>query len=145
MHSLYKFNTVGIAWPLNASIITRDLWHTGKFLRLIVLLIHGCQISIMNYMLRSNHCNECRCNSKKTFLEIQNKIETLLSPTQYMTIIVRLIRANWVFGQGYTAWNVPKYGVISGPYFSVFSPNTGKYGPEITPYLDTFHAMASKG
>ena len=25
---------------------------------------------------------------------------------------------------------MPKYGVFSGPYFSVFSPNTGKYGPE---------------
>ena len=46
-----------------------------------------------------------------------------------------------------------KYGVISGPYFSVFglnteisvfSPNTGKYGPEITPYLDTFHAVYMK-
>ena len=23
----------------------------------------------------------------------------------------------------------------------VFSPNMGKYGPEITPYLDTFHAV----
>ena len=34
-----------------------------------------------------------------------------------------------------------EYGVISGTYFPVFSPNTGKYGPEITPYLDTFHAM----
>ena len=34
-----------------------------------------------------------------------------------------------------------KYGVISGPYFPVFSPNTGKYGPEITPYLDTFYAV----
>ena len=43
-----------------------------------------------------------------------------------------------------------KYGVFSGPYFlafglkvdtpylSVFSPNTGKYGPERTPYLDIF-------
>ena len=27
------------------------------------------------------------------------------------------------------------------PSLSVFSPNTGKYGPEITPYLDTFHAV----
>ena len=35
-----------------------------------------------------------------------------------------------------------KYRVISGAYFSVFSPNTGKYGPEITPYLDTFQAMS---
>ena len=25
---------------------------------------------------------------------------------------------------------------------SVFSPNTGKYGPEITSYLDTFHAVS---
>ena len=25
---------------------------------------------------------------------------------------------------------------------SSFSPNTGKYGPEITPYLDTFHEVA---
>ena len=33
-----------------------------------------------------------------------------------------------------------KYRVFSGPYFPVFSPNTGKYGPEKTPYLDTFHA-----
>ena len=36
------------------------------------------------------------------------------------------------------------------PYFPAFglnteryevSPNTGKYGPEKTPYLDTFHAV----
>ena len=26
-------------------------------------------------------------------------------------------------------------------FFSVFSPNTGKYGPEKIPYLDTFHAV----
>ena len=27
------------------------------------------------------------------------------------------------------------------PYISIFSPNTGEYKPEKTPYLDTFHAM----
>ena len=32
-----------------------------------------------------------------------------------------------------------KYGVSSGPYLPVFSPNTGKYGPEKTPSMDTFH------
>ena len=26
-------------------------------------------------------------------------------------------------------------------YLSVFSPNAGRYGPEITPYLDTFHIV----
>ena len=40
-----------------------------------------------------------------------------------------------------------KYGVFSGPYFSVFGLNTEiygvkKYGPEITPYLDTFLAVS---
>ena len=50
-----------------------------------------------------------------------------------------------------TAWKMSKYEVIFGPYFpafglnterySVFSPNAGIYGPEITPYLDTFHAV----
>ena len=34
-----------------------------------------------------------------------------------------------------------KYGVYSGSYFFVFCPNTGKYGPEVTPYLETFHAV----
>ena len=34
-----------------------------------------------------------------------------------------------------------KYGVISGPHFPVFSPNTGKYRPEITPHLDIFQAV----
>ena len=34
-----------------------------------------------------------------------------------------------------------KYGVISGPYFPVFVLSAGKYGPEINPYLDIFHAV----
>ena len=40
-----------------------------------------------------------------------------------------------------TAWKVSKYEVFSGPYLSIFSPNTGKYGPEKTRYLDTFYAV----
>ena len=30
---------------------------------------------------------------------------------------------------------------FSGPYFPVFGLNTGKYGQEETPYLDTFHEV----
>ena len=41
----------------------------------------------------------------------------------------------------YTAWKVSKYGVISDPYFPAANLKTGKYGPEIAPYLDTFHAV----
>ena len=46
-----------------------------------------------------------------------------------------------------TAWKVSKYGAFSGPYFPVLGSNTeiygkyGKYGPEKTPYLDTFHTV----
>ena len=47
-----------------------------------------------------------------------------------------------------------KYGIYFGPYFpifglkvekyfSVFSANAGKFGPEKTPYLGTFHAVNS--
>ena len=30
---------------------------------------------------------------------------------------------------------------IRSNFWSVFSPNVGKYGPKITPYLDIFHAV----
>ena len=33
---------------------------------------------------------------------------------------------------------------FSGPYFAVLSPITGKYEPEKTPYLDTFHVVIIK-
>ena len=48
------------------------------------------------------------------------------------------------FYYGNTAWKVSKYGANSGPYFPVFGLNTEKYGTEITPYLDTFHAVQVK-
>ena len=44
--------------------------------------------------------------------------------------------------------NTGKYGPDKTPYLdsfhcnSVFSPNAGKYGPEKTLYLDTFHAVS---
>ena len=44
-----------------------------------------------------------------------------------------------------TTLKVSKYGVNSGPYFPGFGLNTGRYRPEITPYLDTFHAVTVVG
>ena len=34
---------------------------------------------------------------------------------------------------------------FSGPFFSVFGLNIGKYGPEKTLYLDTFYAVILSG
>ena len=59
------------------------------------------------------------------------------------------------FSNRSTPWKVFKYGVISGPYFPVFGltveiygmnfeKDIEKYGPEITPYLDTIHAVKYK-
>ena len=36
-----------------------------------------------------------------------------------------------------------KHEVFPGSYFPVFGLNTGKYGPEKTPYLDTFYAVSA--
>ena len=36
-----------------------------------------------------------------------------------------------------------KENIISGLYFPVFSPNTRKYGPEITQYLDIFDTVCT--
>ena len=52
-----------------------------------------------------------------------------------------LLGNEYVNLQMMTAGKVSKYGVFSGPYFPVFGMNTGKYGPDKTPYLDTFHAV----
>ena len=44
-------------------------------------------------------------------------------------------------------WSVfPAFGLNTESYFvsSVFSPNAGKYGPEITPYLEDFCAVIRK-
>ena len=38
-------------------------------------------------------------------------------------------------------WSVfPEFG-LNAERYGVFSPNVGKYGPEKTPYLDTFQAV----
>ena len=76
---------------------------------------------------------------------------TYLFTSVTMLVSVSLLYAFSVKMSINNAWKVSKFGVFSGPYFplfglnalylSVFSPNSGKYGPEKTPYLDTFHAV----
>ena len=60
----------------------------------------------------------------------------------FFFVIFPLLRSicsvSWI---DFTVWKVSKYGVFSGPYFPVFSSNTGKYGPEKNPYLNSFHAV----
>ena len=72
----------------------------------------------------------------------------LVALSEGSTHVAVTLKSSMVVSDQITALKVSKYGVFSGPYFpafglslSVFSPNTGKYGPEKAPYLDTFHAV----
>ena len=51
----------------------------------------------------------------------------------------------WAVMKGLSCWftarKMSKYGVFSGPYFPVFGLNTGTYGPENTPFLDTLYLI----
>ena len=42
----------------------------------------------------------------------------------------RMKKNKYMYQLGITVWKLSKYGVFSGPYFLVFCPNMGKYGPE---------------
>ena len=59
----------------------------------------------------------------------------------FQQTIYSLQKNHLFFQVSLAAWKVSKYRVTSGPYFPVLGLNTGKYGLEITPYLDTFHAV----
>ena len=68
-------------------------------------------------------------------------LETLITAKYFYGILVICIVAvlpvfDDIVVKLSTAWKVSKYGVFSGPYFPVFSPNIGKYAPEKTLYFD---------
>ena len=52
----------------------------------------------------------------------------------WSSVLVQKITLAFTFT--HTAWKVSRWGVF-------FVPNTGKYRPEKTPYLDTFHAVVT--
>ena len=91
-------------------------------------------------------------NDSKAFIEYSNDIDDIYenikeyNPNKKRKILIVFddMIADMVSNKNLnpiTAWKVPKYGVISGPYFPVFRLNTEKYGAEITPYLDTFQVV----
>ena len=67
----------------------------------------------------------CECSWKKT--QIEKKKQTKI-PSFFLVCIFS--HSDWI--------------LRDAEYISVFSPNTGKYGPEKTSYLDTFHAVQLK-
>ena len=91
----------------------------------------------------------------KCGLEKAPYVDTFYAVSPYRICLNRFQNAYWaVFCFVIISWNsellwnylnylnLPVFGLNTEIYeVSIFNPNTGKYGPEITPYLDTFHAV----
>ena len=60
-------------------------------------------------------------------------ISVLYATFQNCFKVVRVLPQLHKRYETFTAWNMSKYGVFSGPYFQC--------GPDKTPYLDIFHAV----
>ena len=120
-----------------------------------------------NYITKQNNPNQFQPNQVKVKVTIwTTHFHCHQCDTQDIHLYIELKKTNikslelfneniekYIFDiAGGTAWKVVKQRVISGPNFPVsrlnkglysvnLGPNTEKYGPEITPYLETFHAV----
>ena len=75
---------------------------------------------------------------RRQFVTFVNFFPTQISPFKFrsfMWVCDRRAKNNKVFKDEDTAWKVSKYGVFSCPRLPVF-------GPEKTPYLDTFNTVS---
>ena len=88
-------------------------------------------------------------------LDFQTWISVLLKEINKQKVIDVQSQISNFFRESSTAWKVSKCGVISGllfphldwirrdmEYLSIFTLNVGKYKPEKTPHLGTFHAVS---
>ena len=88
---------------------------------------------LWKYCLSICHiCWKERISFQKTVIQWPSSLYSLFKFLGALTIFM----LSWVD----TAWKVSKYGVFSGRSIGV-SSNAGKYGPEKTSYLVTFHAV----
>ena len=85
----------------------------------------------------STHCIQRTMINAQLFIRCSGTIHT--RNPQYLATEIFKVKIDipnaimtkiFKFSDNATAWKVPKYGVFSGPYFPVFSPNAGKYRPE---------------
>ena len=66
---------------------------------------------------------------KSTITFLFNGLEVLSSDLIKQNYLLKTFLITLIL-MTHSAWKVCKYGDFSGPYFSVFTPNTGKYRPE---------------
>ena len=118
-------------------------WHTSEPPWFALQFIYD---SLFLILIICNHqqVNKTFYNWSITLNSLETQYQGPLFVGKCPLFVYTICQAYWFFKSIQhicTAWKVSKDGVISGPYFLVFSPNTGKCGPGKTPYLDTFHAV----
>ena len=86
-----------------------------------------------HYLYLAYNSKSKQCYNEKTSVYFFNE-QTKILVDFHISISVHCVKSVQI--QSYF-WSI--FSCIG--QISIFSPNTGKYRPEITPYLDTFHAV----
>ena len=126
------YSTCQLINLIKPETLNQTNWNLAKVSQIIFVLVN-------NKIVAKNH------GAIRNFLEPPIFAKNVFFNSSYFKcLLIPIIFVDTLFRTIFrtkTVWKVSKYGVFSGPYFPVFGLNTGKYGPEKTPYLDTFHAI----
>ena len=139
---IHKYNLSSISSPWI------NIWVHGSFRQLLIQKIKvfckRCANVIEKLprfnvkLLRLFYCNTWQLQDCQYILYCQ----------EYMVDFLYSGFVNYILSQNHCVKSVqirdffwPVFSRIRTEY-AVFSPNAGKYGPEKTPYLDTFHAVS---
>ena len=128
--------TLSPSFKYTLASMKRSYKATTKEILMTTILFKKSAFKVIYYSIYITCSNNFHHLTNNTF---SNKGKTL--PTNFLKLFQCICEdinvSSIAFDVCFTACFL---GVFSGPYFPVFTPNTGKYGPEKTPYLDTFHA-----
>ena len=116
------------SWRLNASLL-----NTWKQLRKqLSTKIDFCKVSRQTLSIFSSRRSVAKsefCNDMLRIISNQYHSLREKCPNMEFFLVRIFLHLDWIRRDT--------------EYLSVLSPNTGKYGPEKTPYLDAFHAVRS--
>ena len=124
----------------NRKIIVGFGWNICKIKVLMQYTVTHTNTSIFNIEFSNLYLRLLALFLVKDYVSYKNKLASFYWP-QFRRNHIYVIAIVKFSNIENTAWKVSKYGVLSCPYFSVFGLNTGKYEPEIIPYLGTFQAV----
>ena len=121
---------VVLKWPKKQIVLVGALWywceptrteHNVNMGKLEIIFFSEQNIFLLHHTWRSFHWLNSPIDLSRWCIFSEQQFFSYLHKKKLFKNLFQIVKN--------TAW------------ISVFSPNTGKYGPEKTPYLDTFHAV----